>query len=191
LNGKAKSAQAKNIRERIGAILAGCLFVAVGSCSKAGANTGPGKTGTAATGQSACDRKLLTADDVGGILSDPVVGTKDLKGDPQTCYFLTKTSESAGGPELMITLRPGLGRATIETYTSGRMKEYATSTPLPGVGDGAVWLPDLHEVDAQKNDVLCIVQPHGLRKELARGPVEVLQKRLGGLCTTIFQRYQP
>ena len=117
MNGKAKSAQAKNIRERIGAILAGCLFVAVGSCSKAGANTGPGKTGTAATGQSACDRKLLTADDVGGILSDPVVGTKDLKGDPQTCYFLTRTSESAGGPELMITLRPGLGRATIETYT--------------------------------------------------------------------------
>lgn len=189
MNEKAENTREKNTRKRIGAIMAAGLFAAVGACSKAGANTGPVKTGAAATGQSACDRKLLTAEDVGGILSDPVVGTKDLKGDPQTCYFLTRTSESAGGPELMISLRPGLGRATIATYTSGRMKEYATSAPLPGVGDGAVWLPDLHEVDAQKNDVLCIVQPHGLRRELAKGPAEVLQKRLGGLCTTIFQRY--
>lgn len=190
MNGNAKKNRGRLVVVAILAVCLAGLFSAVVACSKASANPGPVKKAAAAPGGgSACDRKLISAEDVAGILSDPIVGTKNLKGDPQTCYFLTRTSESAGGPELMITLRPGLGRSTIATYTSGRMKAYATSTPLPGIGDGAVWLPDLHEVDAQKNDVLCIVQPHGLRRELATGPVDVLQKRLGGLCTTIFQRY--
>lgn len=169
------------------------LVGGVSSCSKAAtskaaSNPASRKTAAPTRAGNACEGKLLTLDDVAGILSDPIVGTKTLNGDPQTCYFITKTTQSAGGPELVISLRPGLGVATIETYTSGKMNAYATWTPLKGVGDGAVWLPALHEVVAQKNNVLCDIQAlQGLSKDLET--TEAQQKRLGALCNKIFASY--
>lgn len=173
------------------------LLAGVGSCSraassKAGSSSAPSKSESQAAPRAgnACERELLTPQDVAGVLSDPIVGTKNLNGDPQTCYFITGTTESAGGPELMVSLRPGLGVATIGTYTSGKMNPYAEWTPLKGVGDGAVWLPALHEVVAQKDNALCDIQTlQGLNKNLRT--VEAQQMRLGDLCNKIFAGIQP
>jgi hypothetical protein len=53
----------------------------------------------AAAPGNACGRKLLSVSDVGGILQEPITGTAPLEGDPQTCYFVTATTESEGGPK--------------------------------------------------------------------------------------------
>ena len=100
-------------------------------------------------------------------------------GDPQSCAF-----ETAGFASVTISLRPGLGNATVDTWSSGRMP--ASATPLSGVGDGAVWAADLEEVIATKNNLLCdigVTGPPG-----AALPDKVVQKRLGDLCTKIFAR---
>jgi hypothetical protein len=167
-----------------------CAASMLCACSKAPSNPDSGAVGkTAPRAGNVCDLKLLTFDDVSGILSAPVTGTKPLKGDAQTCYFIT-AGEAQGGPELAVTLRPGMGVATLATFTSGKMDAYVTSKPLAGVGDGAVWKPDLHEVTAQKNDVLCEVRPEALSmsKELAEAGEGVQQQRLGALCNKIFSR---
>jgi hypothetical protein len=133
-----------------------------------------------------CDRKLLTLADVGGILDGQVTGTKPLQGDPQTCYFISANNDK-GGPELRITLRPGHGKAALESFTSGKMNAYATWKPLPGVGDEAVWLPDLHEIDARKGDTLCVVgAPFSLSKALRDAGEAAQQQRLGTLCNKVF-----
>jgi hypothetical protein len=176
-----------------------CIFTgalcAISACSKTASNGGatiprasasatPVKAGTV------CDRKLLTVDDVAGILSKPITGTKPLKGDPQTCYFIT-ADDDRGGPDLMVSLRPGLGVVTLATFTSGKMDAYARSVPLAGVGDGAVWKPDLKEVTAQKNNVLCEVRPGPLSMsvELTRAGEAAQQRTLGALCNKIFAAY--
>ena len=166
--------------------------IAIGSalsvgCRKAGASsagTAQGATSTraaAAPTGNACDRRLVSKDDVTGILRDPIVTMKSLAadGDPQSCAF-----ETAGFASVTISLRPGLGNATVDTWSSGRMP--ASATPLSGVGDGAVWAADLKEVIATKNNLLCdigVTGPPG-----ASLPDEVVEKRLGDLCTKIFAR---
>ena len=59
------------------------------------------------------------------------------------------------------------------------------ATPLSGVGDSAVWVDDLHEVDAQKNNALCVVTANGAGRDFAIGKSEI-QKKLSGLCNKIF-----
>ena len=154
-----------------------CLLVA---CSKTPAPGSANSTSAGPTGN-ACDRKILTADDVTGIVGPPITGTSPLQGDPQTCYFDTATSESKGGPRIMISLRPGLGKVSVESWKAGKMN--IPATVLGGVGDSAVWVEGTHEVDAQKNDLLCVVEAGGS----ALSAVD-LQKKLGGLCNTIFAR---
>ncbi len=170
-----------------------CVFalLALCACSKTAPGAGAPAVGKAAAESyagNACERKLLTAADLTGILSAPVTGTKPLKGDPQTCYFST----SQGDDDLMVSLRPGHGVATIATFTSGHMNEYAKWKPLTGVGDEAVWLADLHEVDARKNNLLCVVRPGLAPGTLSADPHragdEVQQQKLGALCNTIFAR---
>jgi hypothetical protein len=144
-------------------------------------NAAPAKTGNA------CDRKLLTPDDMTGILGEPITGTAPLKGDAQTCYFITATTETRGGAEIMISVRPGLGEATLATFTSGQMNAYAKSMPLAGVGDSAVWLPETSEVDAQKNNLLCVA---GLGGSAVIGhKPDDLPKKLGALCNKVFATY--
>lgn len=165
---------------------------ALAACSQ-GAPTGKsGNVPTPSPGASAasspgnvCDRKLLTLADVDGILDHPVVGTKPLAGDAQTCYFITAT-DAQGDGSIQVSLR-GNGAATLATFTSGKMNQYANWKPLAGVGDEAVWLPDLHEVDARKSDVLCVVGvPMFMSKSLHDAGEAVQQQRLGALCNKVF-----
>ena len=136
----------------------------------------------------ACERSLLTNADIDDILREPVVGTSPLPGDPQTCYFVSASADR-GGPELMVTLRPAGGRATLAGFSSGRMNDYVTAKPLTGVGDQAVWVPALHEVDARKDDVLCVVQPSDLATTLRDAGEAAQQKALGALCNKIFAAF--
>ena len=56
---------------------------------------------------------------------------------------------------------------------------------LHGVGDSAVWIAATKEVDAQKSDLLCI---GGIGGSGVIEHYDDLQKKLGGLCDTIFAR---
>ena len=119
-----------------------CCLIAIaaavcvlGACSKS-ATQANGVNAAAVAPGNACDRKLLSVSDVGGILQEPIIGTAPLKGDPQTCYFVTSTTESEGGPEIMVSLRPGLGRVTLKTWIDGKMG--TTATKIGGVGDDAI-----------------------------------------------------
>jgi hypothetical protein len=62
--------------------------------------------------------------------------------------------------------------------------------PLPGVGDGALWVDTLHELIAQKNAVLCDIQVRGGGRDLALGS-DALPGALGALCNKIFAAYPP
>ena len=141
---------------------------------------------TIATG-TVCELKLLTGDDLTGIFDEPFTGTKPLPGDAQTCYFVTAEKH-----QLRVTLRPGHGRAAIGSFTSGRMNDYAKWQPLAGVGEEAVWKPDLTEVSARHGDVLCEIAPEAgglfLSKNLKSADVTAKQQKFGALCNTIFAR---
>ncbi len=132
----------------------------------------------ASTGN-ACDRKLLTAADAATVLSEPITGTKPIPGDAQTCKFTTASYSS-----VRVSLRPGLGRATIAAWLGGKMPLGAT--PLSGVGEKAAWIGDLTEVIAERNDVLCDVQVAGLAAVFDRRPPEAKQQAIGALCNKIF-----
>ena len=131
-----------------------------------------------ASGGNICDRKILTAADVTGILGDSITGTRAVPGDAQSCEFVTSSF-----PGITVSVRPGVGRETVEAWSSGKMPLGAT--PLAGIGETAVWQPDLHEIIAQKNNVLCDIGARGLARDLAAAP-EAAQKRIGSLCNKIF-----
>ena len=152
-------------------------FCMLGACSKP-ATQASGVAGAAAATGNACDRKLLSVADVGDLLQEPITGTAPLKGDPQTCYFVTATTQSRGGPEIMVSLRPGLGRVTLKTWLDGKMG--TTATKIGGVGDDAVWVSELKELDAQKNDLLCVVSVSGA------GHNDGIQQKLSDLCNKIY-----
>jgi hypothetical protein len=164
--------------------IAGALAV-VTACSKSQSNAAaqaskPVKAGAArASTGNACDGKLLTGDDVAGILRDPITGTEAIPGDPETCRFTTASFSS-----VMVTLRPGLGATTVKTWLSGRMP--VPGTPLAGVGDEAAWVDELHEVVAEKNDLLCDIQVTGLAAALRSAPAAAQGKAIGALCNKIF-----
>ena len=128
-----------------------------------------------------CERRILQPADVAGILSDAITGTKPLPGDPQSCEFT-----SAGFPAIVVSVRPGLGRSTLEAWASGKMP--VSSSPLTGVGDGAVWVGPLNEVVAQKNAILCDIQVRAGGNELAVN-TSALPAAVGALCNRIFAAY--
>lgn len=132
-----------------------------------------------------CERKLLTLADVDGILDEPVTGTKPLAGDAQTCLFVTAKDDQGAG-NISVSLR-GNGVATLATFTSGKMNQYANWKSMSGVGDEGVWLPELHEVDARKGDSLCVVGvAFSMSKALRDAGEAAQQRKLGGLCNKIF-----
>jgi hypothetical protein len=141
----------------------------------------PGAGGTLAVAASVCNRHLLKIEDVAGILSAPIIGTQPLPGDVQSCEFVT-----ASFPAIMVSVRPGLGRTTLDAWAMGKMP--LNSGPLPGVGDGAVWLDTLHEVIAQKNALLCDIQVRGGGSDFALNS-NALPGVLGALCNRIFAAY--
>ncbi len=168
-------------------VLAAACLIAGGGCSagsrKAAAAAGRPTAGRAqANTGNACDRKLLTTADVAGILTAPIVGMKPVPGDPQTCQFNT-----ASFPSVNVTLRPGLGKTTVNAWKSGRMP--VAAAPLAGVGDEAAWVNPLHEVVAEKNDLLCDVQVSGAGGDFS-GSVADQQQKIGALCNKIFASIQ-
>ena len=135
-----------------------------------------GAAPTAAT--SVCERHILKPEDVSGILSDAITGTNPLPGDAQSCEFTT-----AGFPAIVVSVRPGLGRTTVDAWATGKMP--VSSSPLSGVGDGAVWVDTLHEVVAQKHAILCDIQVRAGAHELAVNAT-ALPSAVGVLCNRIF-----
>jgi hypothetical protein len=163
-------------------VIVGGALLAASACAQRpqdAAATGRTQAGrTPASVGNACDRKLLTTADVAGILSAPITGVRSIPGAPETCEFTT-----ASFPSITVTLRPEVGRATVAAWRSGRMP--LAATPLAGVGDEAVWVTDLHELVAEKHNLLCDIQVSGLAMDRAN-TAAVEQQKVGALCTKIF-----
>jgi hypothetical protein len=164
-------------------VASACATYALAGCSKDAAPATAQEVakitgGAPLVANSVCDRQVLKAEDVSGILSAPITGTKPLPGDAQSCEFTTATF-----PAIIVSVRPGLGRTTLDAWTMGKMP--LRSSPLSGVGDAAVWLETLHEVIAQKNAILCDIQVRGGGSDLALNG-NALPTAVGALCNKIF-----
>ena len=170
---------------RPAAVACACAF-ALSACSQSAPPTGataPAQvdSGTAAAqAQSACDRRLVTAQDTAAVLDAPVSETRNVPGDAQSCEFRT-----AGFASLTVTLRPGHGIAAVGAYTSGKMNEFDKSEPIAGVGDEAVRSLSLNRIVARKGDLLCEITGPGL----ARPPGDPKTQKLGAMCNAIFAKY--
>jgi hypothetical protein len=152
-------------------LFAACLSIA--GCSKT-----PSAAVHAVAPVSPCETLILKAADLGGLLHAPITHATALAGDGQSCAFLT-----TGFSAVTVSVRPGLGRASLQARSTGKMP--LPVRPLTGVGDGAVWQDTLHEVIAQKNDVLCDIQVRGAGEDLAAA-ADALPEMLGALCNRIF-----
>jgi hypothetical protein len=128
---------------------------------------------------SPCDQKLVSAQDAAGILRSPITSTSPAAGDPQTCIFKTADYTSVA-----VSLRPGMGQQTVDSWAAG--KQGFTARALPGVGDKAVWVPDVQKVYATKNNLLCVADAKANFQGLYDPSLEVLAKKLGALCVKIF-----
>jgi len=173
-------------RTTLGLIAAVCALGVLTGCSKRPApakaeTVARGAGGTQAVAMSVCDRHILTVEDVGGILSVPITGTRPLPGDAQSCE-----STTASFPAIIVSVRPGLGRTTVDAWATGKMP--LDSGPLIGVGDAAVWQETLHEAIAQKNAILCDIQVRGGGGDLALSG-NALPRAVGALCNKIFAAY--
>lgn len=165
--------------------VAACAVVAGVGCSKGAADAA--ETPQAASSVSAgapllpavnpCEQKLLAPADLEGILTMPITGTKPIPGDAQTCWYTT-----SGSDHLALTLRLGHGLAAVQMWLDGKMP--LPYTPLPGVGDKAISQADSHRIVADKNNLLCELEAHGVTQEM-RDP-GALAKKLGSLCNKIF-----
>jgi hypothetical protein len=164
-------------------LIATCVVFLFGCSKTAPENAAaPPATQTPTLSKSACDLHLVNAQDVSGLLDGPIVDTKNIPGDAQSCKMST-----AGFSSVTISVRPGHGIAAIKTYTSGKMDEYEKSEPLPGVGDEAVRSHGLNRVMARKGDLLCEITGPGL----SRPAGDPMIGKLGNLCNKIFSSYSP
>lgn len=125
-----------------------------------------------------CDRVGLKLGDLAGILSAPITQARPVPGDVQSCAYLTE-----GFPSITISLRPGVGKSTLEAWLHGKMPFDARA--VAGVGDTALWQAGLHELIARRDDFLCDVQVRAGTNDLAVGP-DALAAAAGELCIKIF-----
>jgi hypothetical protein len=153
------------------------LTVVIAGCSRTASSSGgyaasAAKVVTSTSGEgSACDRHLVSEADVQPLLTGPITSVKPLTSDAESCVLAT-----AGFSSITVTLRPGQGKQTLESWHKG------PATPLPGVGDDAVWESDLKEVVASRGDTLCTVTAMGPQVTPATAETE------GGLCSKMFAR---
>jgi hypothetical protein len=154
---------------------AACLSIA--GCAKA-----PSAAPPVFAPISPCETLVLKATDLGGLLHAPITHATELAGDGQSCAFLT-----AGFSAITVSVRPGLGKASLDAWSTGKMP--LPVRPLDGIGDAAVWQETLHEVIAQKSDVLCDIQLRGDNEDIAV-PADALPEKLGALCNRIFAASQ-
>jgi hypothetical protein len=156
------------------------LLLLCDACSKPAPNTGAaashGVANAAAStpAGNACDRKLVTSADAAEILGGPVASEKTLAGDAQSCVFTTANTTT-----LTISLRPGLGQVTVDTWAAGKMP--MPVTPVSDVGEHAVWQSTLKEIIAEKSNVLCDIEVVGPGHGAGATP-----EKLGALCNKIF-----
>jgi hypothetical protein len=164
-----------NIRALIGFL----AWLAVGPLGCAPSAPPVGRT--AAPGAENCDRRMPQLDQLAGILVAPLNARRAVEGDTQSCEFLT-----GGFPAITVSVRPNVGHATVDAWMAGRMP--FTATPLAGIGDQAVWQDTLHEVIAQKNNLLCDIEVRGGDSDIA-ATVDVLPQLLGALCNKAFAAF--
>ena len=171
-------ADAEFVLRALSGMMALLVVVATVGCSRSGPGSGLASAGnapaTAATHPgNACDRNLITKDDVAGLLSEPISKVEALRGDPQSCVFTT-----TGFSSVTVSLRPGLGDVTVSQTLAG--KTNVSATPVSGVGDRAAWTDILKEINATKNNTLCDVD--------ATGPATggATQQKVAALCIKIF-----
>jgi hypothetical protein len=154
------------------------LVLVLGACSKPASKTAAaapqGNAGASIPAGSACDRKLVTSADAAEILGEPVASEEALPGDSQSCVFTT-----ADRTTLTVSLRPGLGRTTVDTWAAGKMPMPVTN--VSGVGERAVWQSTLKEINAEKNNLLCDIGVVGPGHGAGATP-----EKLGALCNKIF-----
>jgi len=163
------------------AALTVCAFAALAGCSgsagpPASYDTHAGDAAEASLG--GCGTPPLTIPEVTGILVAPITGIKPVSGDAQSCEYST-----GGFPAIIVSVRPGLGKSSVDSWNEGKMPLKAE--PLPGIGDAASWQPSLREVIAQKHNLLCDIQVRGGATDLVVS-VESLPAALGALCNRIF-----
>ena len=154
-----------------------CAASLLASCGKAPTGAPPVIAPT-----SPCETLVLKAADLGGLLQAPITRATELAGDGQSCAFLT-----TGFSAITVSVRPGLGKASLEAWSTGKMP--LPVRPLGQVGDAAVWQDTLHEVIAQQNDLLCDIQIRGGSDDIAVA-AEALPGKLGALCNRIFAAAQ-
>jgi hypothetical protein len=158
-----------------------CLILAASATAMPGCSPKHASRSSAVATGSVCERGVLKIKDVAGILRVPVTQMRPLPGDAQSCEFATDSF-----PAIVISVRPRIGRTTVEIWSRGEIP--VPGRPLPGIGDAAVWQDTLHELVAQKNAVLCDVQVRGAGADLAiRG--DALPAAAGALCNKIFGAY--
>ncbi len=162
------------------------LLAVAAACSK-GSSSAAAQTGgappaaiSASTG-SACKQKLLTTDDAAGVLHAPSTVEEIPDDNGSTCRFTT-----AGDASLSVTLRPGMGKASLAVWKSGKMP--IGGVPEDGVGDEAVWVEELHEVVARKNDLLCDIQVMGLDRNAPGTSIADQRHGVDALCNKIFAK---
>jgi hypothetical protein len=149
-----------------------------GSSSSSAARSRASAVATASLG-SACKQRLLSAADVAGVLHAPSTA-EEIPGDNgSTCRFTTADYAS-----LSVTLRPGMGKTSLAIWKSGKMP--VSGVVDPDVGDEAVWVEGLHEVVAEKNDLLCDIQVSGLLRNAPGASLADQRRAVGALCNRIF-----
>jgi hypothetical protein len=165
----------------VGSTLAAYVITVLLGCSNASEPAAGDSTHAAAGAKkdaARCGTQPITLNDVTGILTAPITGTKHVSGDSQSCEYSTGSF-----PAITISVRPGLGQSTVDAWIAGRMPLKAS--PISGVGDAAVWQASLHEVIAQKRNILCDIQVRGAAGDIAL-PIAALPGALGALCNRIF-----
>jgi hypothetical protein len=162
------------------ALSAGLLAVMAGCSGSSGPAASNSKLagGTADQYSGGCEAPPLTISDVAGVLVAPITSTKPVSGDAQSCEYSTGSF-----PAIIVSVRPGLGKSSVDSWIEGRMPLKAE--PLPGVGDSAAWQASLRELIAQKRNVLCDIQVRGGATDLVVS-VDSLPGALGALCNRIF-----
>jgi hypothetical protein len=155
------------VRRGLPGMMSLALLAAAAGCS----HSAP--VSAVASAGNACDRKLITKDDIAGLLSEPISKVEALQGDPQSCVFTT-----TGFSSVTVSIRPGLGDLTVSETLAGKTNTSATA--VSGVGDRAAWVDILKEIDATKNNTLCDIG--------AIGPATAgaTQQKIAALCAKIF-----
>ena len=149
------------------------LGAALASCSAAGSRAERG----------GCAAVRVRAGDVASALGWTVTTSNPVPGDSQSCEF------GGGVRHVQVSVRPTLGRVTVESWIAGHMPLHASA--IAGSGEAAVWQPDLHELIAEQNDVLCNVSVSGGGIDTTLATSADLARRLANLCNRIFAPSPP